>query len=464
MSAGGAAADQSEPSPTGVWSLTDEFDNVPSSSPYYIGYDSVMFAPTAPDTYTVTIGSANGGGTSNVPASGSSFTLWTCGASASGAIYSETDEGACPASSGYFIESWQFDYSTNPYTASGSFQQYGAGGSTAGMQYGTFTAVGPAATREPSDTTVTCIHSGLTTPCTAMVADAGSAGLTPTGTVTFDASAGSFATKTCTLTATTGGAACSEPYTFSASGSAGVQVTATYGGDDAFSGSSGVGSILCGGSSDASVRSSILAGFLLAHGSVGQCSSIALSPSTNLKAGDPVTISGADWSTTNGPVSLYYMNPSTGKNDLIATATVNSNGGFSDDHFKPTFFNQRSKYPNLSGGCQAVVVAKQGGYSTSGAATSPGIGHIAYASYGGPDPPFETGQVYCLGENPITGADAHAILVTAPVDSSPPRGWPTGLSDRGTGAECQPTRDGSRREPQALAVRRRKALPGSARG
>ena len=123
--------------------MTDTFDNVASDSPYRTGYDSVTFVLTAPNTYTIHVGTAAGGGTSDVRISKASFTFWECGASASGAIYSEMNEGACPDTAGHYIETWHFDYTGSRYTATGRFQQYGADGSTADQQYGTFTAIGP---------------------------------------------------------------------------------------------------------------------------------------------------------------------------------------------------------------------------------------------------------------------------------------------------------------------------------
>jgi hypothetical protein len=138
------AAGRPDPNPTGTWSLTDTFDNVPPDSPYRTGHDSVTFTPTAGNEYTIRIASAAGGGTSHVPISGSSFTFWECGASASGAIYSEADPAACPVSAGYYIESWRFDYAGRFYTATGKFRQYGPGGATIeGEQRGTFSATGP---------------------------------------------------------------------------------------------------------------------------------------------------------------------------------------------------------------------------------------------------------------------------------------------------------------------------------
>jgi hypothetical protein len=142
--AGPLADAHAEPSPTGTWDLQVEFENVPESSEYRHGEDNVTFTPTAPNTYTITIASAAGGGTSNVPISGNSFTFWECSASASGAIYSELEKGACPKTSGHYTESWKFNYSTTPYTATGTFQGYGADESTEDQQYGKFTATGPA--------------------------------------------------------------------------------------------------------------------------------------------------------------------------------------------------------------------------------------------------------------------------------------------------------------------------------
>jgi hypothetical protein len=234
-----AASNDTSPNPTGSWALTDTYDNVAPTSPYRTGYDTVTFTPTSPGVYTITNAQANGGGSSGVEVSGDSFMYEVCGASAGGAIY---PEGDCPANSGHFEESWEFDYTGSTYTATGSFQQYAADGSTDDQQYGTFTATGPASSAEPSATKVKCAASGQSTQCTATVSDAGSAGLTPTGSVTFSASAGSFATDTCTLEAAAAGAACSADYTPPSSGTSTspTTITATYDGDDNFSGSSGV--------------------------------------------------------------------------------------------------------------------------------------------------------------------------------------------------------------------------------
>jgi hypothetical protein len=138
---GAASGDETVPDLSGSWTISSEFDNVPSSSPYYHGSDTVTFTLTAPDTYTVAV--ASGGATSNVVITGPSFTLWSCGASASGATYSQQDEAACPSTSGYWLEPWHFDFKGRHYTATGTFQEYAADGSTTDQQYGTFKAVGP---------------------------------------------------------------------------------------------------------------------------------------------------------------------------------------------------------------------------------------------------------------------------------------------------------------------------------
>jgi hypothetical protein len=138
--AGVTASSRTSPNPTGEWDLTDTYDNVPPDSIYRTGSDTVTFTPTSPGVYTITNEQANGGGTSGVQISGDSFTYEECGASSGGAVY---PEGDCPAGSGHFTESWKFDYTGSTYTATGSFQAYGADGSTAFQQYGTFTATGP---------------------------------------------------------------------------------------------------------------------------------------------------------------------------------------------------------------------------------------------------------------------------------------------------------------------------------
>ena len=129
------------PNLSGSWTISSVFDNVPPSSVYRHGSDTVTFKRTAPNTYTVTVGS--GGATSNVVITGHSFTLWSCGASAGGATYSQQDEGACPSTSGHWLEPWHLDFKGAHYTATGTFQEYAADGSTTDLQYGTFKAVGP---------------------------------------------------------------------------------------------------------------------------------------------------------------------------------------------------------------------------------------------------------------------------------------------------------------------------------
>ena len=140
-SGGAASGGHTVPNLSGSWTISSVFDNVPSSSPYRHGSDIVTFKRTAPNTYTVAV--ASGGATSNVVITGSSFTLWSCGASAGGATYSQKDEGACPSTSGHWLEPWHLDFKGAHYTATGRFQEYAANGSTTDLQYGTFKAIGP---------------------------------------------------------------------------------------------------------------------------------------------------------------------------------------------------------------------------------------------------------------------------------------------------------------------------------
>jgi hypothetical protein len=143
-----ASAAGAVPNLSGTWTISSVFDNVPASSIYRKGSDTVTFKRTAPNTYTVTV--ASGGSTSNVVITGPSFTLWSCGASAGGATYSQEDEASCPSNSGHWLEPWHLDFKGAHYTATGTFQAYAADGSTTDLQYGTFTAVGPARTTHHS--------------------------------------------------------------------------------------------------------------------------------------------------------------------------------------------------------------------------------------------------------------------------------------------------------------------------
>ena len=140
-SGGAASGAATVPNLSGLWTIHSVFDNVPPSSLYRRGTDTVTFKRTAPNTYTVTVGS--GGSTSNVVITGASFTLWSCGASAGGATYSQQDEASCPSNSGHWLEPWHLDFKGAHYTATGTFQEYAADGSTTDLQYGTFKAVGP---------------------------------------------------------------------------------------------------------------------------------------------------------------------------------------------------------------------------------------------------------------------------------------------------------------------------------
>jgi hypothetical protein len=140
-SSGAASEAATVPNLSGLWTISSVFDNVPVTSVYRHGTDTVTFKRTAPNTYTVTV--ASGGSTSNVVITGPSFTLWSCGASAGGATYSQEDEGACPSTSGHWLEPWHLDFKGARYTATGTFQEYAADGSTTDLQNGTFKAVGP---------------------------------------------------------------------------------------------------------------------------------------------------------------------------------------------------------------------------------------------------------------------------------------------------------------------------------
>lgn len=140
-SSGAASGADAVPNLSGLWTISTVFDNVSPTSVYRHGTDTVTFKRTAPNTYTVTVGS--GGSTSNVVITGPSFTLWACGASAGGATYSQQDEASCPATSGHFLEPWHLKFKGVHYTATGTFQEYAADGSTTDLQYGTFKAIGP---------------------------------------------------------------------------------------------------------------------------------------------------------------------------------------------------------------------------------------------------------------------------------------------------------------------------------
>ena len=67
-SSGAASGAGAVPNLSGVWAITTVFDNVPPTSVYRHGTDTVTFKRTAPNTYTVTVGS--GGSTSNVVITG----------------------------------------------------------------------------------------------------------------------------------------------------------------------------------------------------------------------------------------------------------------------------------------------------------------------------------------------------------------------------------------------------------
>ena len=74
----------------GNWALTETWDGVPVDAGH-IQTATYTFTETSLGIYSV----SNGAGwtTTDVPISGSSFTLWTCG---NGGSYSDQDKSACP--------------------------------------------------------------------------------------------------------------------------------------------------------------------------------------------------------------------------------------------------------------------------------------------------------------------------------------------------------------------------------
>src|SRR5207244_2686333 len=103
--------------------------------------------------------------------------------------------------------------------------------------------IGRASCRESATTTsVSCtpatVPVGSPTSCTATVTDTTpGVATTPTGTVSFTNSGGTFAAASCTLSGTGSSASCSVTFTPNASGA--HTITATYGGDATHDGSSG---------------------------------------------------------------------------------------------------------------------------------------------------------------------------------------------------------------------------------
>ena len=151
------------------------------------------------------------------------------------------------------------------------------------------------------------------------------------------------------------------------------------------------------------------------------CGSITLTPNTVLQVGDVVTIQGVDWSATKGPVYLQLVNPDTGipASALSTNGKVDSSGRFTTK-FKLTDFPKRGIYPHLSDGCAVGVRAAQGQRLATAKGTSPALGHVAYAHYGGGSAPFKTGEVYCAGEDPAGKAGQKDIVVTVPAGSPSP--------------------------------------------
>ena len=271
----------------------------------------------------------------------------------------------------------------------------------------------PYAQKTPTTTTVQCADSGpAPLKCTATVASSSLNAQTPTGTVAFTAAStsfpsgtGKFSAPTCTLVASAGGASCSVNFTPSYSSDPSVQVTGTYSGDGTFATSTGMTDVVpC------------------PYSKTLECDAILVSPSSNLTVGNDVTITGSGWNPKGGSVSLSL--PGAGPKFALPPQSVDANGDFTDK-FPLEFFNQRSVYPHVSNGCTLSVVATQGSLTAQAQGTSPGIGHVAYADYGTNDsvtgaPPVNTGDVYCLGENPAGIARPQDIVVTVPADRTPP--------------------------------------------
>ncbi len=260
----------------------------------------------------------------------------------------------------------------------------------------------------PTTTTVQCADSGsYPLKCTATVTSSASA-QTPTGTVAFTATSasfpaglGAFSASACTLVASGSGASCSVSYTPPVTSDTTVQITAAYSGDSTFSDSAGMTDVVPCPYSKTLV-----------------CPGILVSPHSNLTVGSGVTVTGSGWNPKGGSVSLSLP----GGIGTVATVSqaVDANGQFTYT-FPLKYFSQRSMYPHVSNGCTLKVVATQGSLTAQDQGTSPGIGHVAYALYGGGrTPPFQTGDVYCLGEDPVGNATENDVVVTIPADSSPP--------------------------------------------
>jgi hypothetical protein len=159
------------------------------------------------------------------------------------------------------------------------------------------------------------------------------------------------------------------------------------------------------------------AGGPAAHAAQASCGKISISPSTNLKVGGEVTITGTGWDPTNGHVLLSL--PGSGRRVSLQSQTPGADGAFTYKNVPVAYFNKRSVYPNVTGGCALSVVATQGSVTAQAQGTSPGMGHVAYADYGADDPvtgapPFNTGDVYCQGEAPAVNAGDQDVVITVP--------------------------------------------------
>ncbi len=248
-----AATAQADVKLAGTWSI------VFASPPCVQGCgDTWTFTQTAANTYT--IGNAENFSVTNVAisTSGSGASVGTCWTAPS------RDNADCPGGDApgadYFIVPMSFSYPTGgPNTVRGTVSEYSSDGTPVpGEQDLPYTgtqvscAGGCTTQSRASATTVACASTGSATgtlDCTATVADTTGDGTlaTPTGTVNFSASAGSFAAPICELSAVPGGAACSARYTKPPPKNAppGVSVTASYPGDSTFSGSIGTTLLKC---------------------------------------------------------------------------------------------------------------------------------------------------------------------------------------------------------------------------
>ena len=215
----------------------------------------------------------------------------------------------------------------------------------------------------PSTTTVQCSGAGAT--CTAKVGDASGeqSPRTPTGSVTFSATAvsgtaGSFKEPVCELktSATAGTAECSASYTKPASASGQVKVSAAYGGDAQFAASSS-SVTLCADGADLDLESVRWVG---RHDNGFEIDKEAILKGCGLAAGDVVqwgndeakeTLDSADvgadgmsatttvpWSATTGKVSVTDGQTTVTLNEDQAVDSWRNNQGFSFNNFESAIY------------------------------------------------------------------------------------------------------------------------------